>query len=212
MTDLAHIRFDNGAWALIRRFEQQPGGGYRGAVIRRGGVERIGPIEGPADFGDDGRIVPVETAVDDQSTTSLTATAFITAVEETRVVDTTVVTDVPVTAEMVAAERQRRFDLGFDYDFGDARGVHHFGTTADDMKGWDEVTQMSQAAIAVGAPSTAIGILTETGPATITALEWQSILLAAGAARQPLWAASFALQAMDPIPADYATNETYWSS
>ena len=115
----------------------------------------------------------------------------------------------PVTIEEVAAERRRRLALGFDYDFGDARGVHHIGTTAADMVGWDEVTKASQAMIALGAGSSAINIVTETGPATVTAIEWQSILLAASAARQPLWAASFALQAMDPIPADYA-DDVYW--
>lgn len=103
----------------------------------------------------------------------------------------------------VAKERERRLRLGFSYDFGDARGVHQIATTDEDMRGWDEVTKAAQAAINAGAPATTINIVTDTGPATVTATEWQSILLAAGAARQPIWAASFAIQALDPIPADY---------
>jgi hypothetical protein len=109
-------------------------------------------------------------------------------------------------ANRVAEERRRRLESGFSYDFGDARGVHQIGTTEQDMIGWDEVTSVAQAAINAGAPSMEIAIVTDTGPATVTALEWQSILLAAGAARQPVWAASFVIQALDPIPADYADD------
>jgi hypothetical protein len=36
------------------------------------------------------------------------------------------------------------------------------------------------------------------------------VLVAAAQFRQPLWAASFVLQAMSPIPADYA-NDKYWA-
>jgi len=111
----------------------------------------------------------------------------------------------------VITERERRLSLGFDYDFGDSRGVHRIGTTDQDMKGWDEVSKASQAAIALGFPSAPIGIVTNTGPTTVTALEWQQILLAASQARQPIWAASFALQAMNPIPSDY-TSDAYWSA
>jgi len=41
------------------------------------------------------------------------------------------------------------------------------------------------------------------------ALEWQSIIAAATIFRQPIWAASFTLQAMNPIPQDYASDQ-YW--
>lgn len=115
------------------------------------------------------------------------------------------------TIDNVAAERDRRLAFGFDYDFGDARGVHRIGTTDADMKGWDEVTKASQAAIAIGAAATEFNIVTSTGPATLTALEWQRVLLAATAARQPLWAASFALEAANPIPADYAAD-SHWTA
>jgi hypothetical protein len=119
----------------------------------------------------------------------------------------------PLTPEQrvagIIAERERRLGLGFAYDFGDARGVHQIGTTTADMRGWNEVTMASQAAVALGSGSAEINIVTNTGPATITALEWQQILLAATAHRQPIWAASFGLQLMDPIPLDFA-DDAYW--
>ncbi|MBM1814534.1 hypothetical protein [Pseudosulfitobacter pseudonitzschiae] len=119
--------------------------------------------------------------------------------------------DLPApTSSDIIAEREKRLAAGFDYDFGDARGVHHIGTTADDMQGWDEVTMGANAAIALGSGSSAFSIVTETGPVEVTALEWQSILLAATAFRQPIWSASFALQAMDPTPSDY-TDNTHWT-
>jgi len=115
----------------------------------------------------------------------------------------------PPSAEDVQRECARRLALGFDYDFGDERGVHHFATTEKDMKGWDDVSKIAQAAINVGAPETIIHISTETGACAVTALEWQSVLLAAGEVQQPIWQASFVLQAMDPIPADYS-DDSYW--
>lgn len=115
----------------------------------------------------------------------------------------------PITVENVVAERVRRLAAGFDYDFGDARGVHHIGTTAQDMAGWDEVTALANAYVAQGDTVSMIGIVTDTGPVAVTAMEWQAILVAAAAFRQPIWAASFVLQAMSPIPVDYADNK-YW--
>src|SRR5262245_26047355 len=94
----------------------------------------------------------------------------------------------------VIAERERRLALGFTYDFGDARGVHRIATTDQDMKGWDEVSKIAGALIALSDGTTTIDIVTETGPAKVTALEWQQVLVAASAFRQPIWAASFTLQ------------------
>lgn len=104
------------------------------------------------------------------------------------------------TSADVVRERSKRLAEGFDYDFEGSRGVHHIGTTEEDMRGWDEVTMGANAAVAIGAGSTAFDIITETGPVEVTALEWQSILMAATAFRQPIWTASFTLQQMDPIP------------
>lgn len=116
----------------------------------------------------------------------------------------------PATADMVIAERERRLALGFDYDFGDERGIHHIATTPDDIRKWmDEVTPLAQSYINLGQPAGEITISTDKGMVVITAMEWQSILVAAAGYRQPLYAASFALMAMDPIPLDYADN-AYW--
>jgi hypothetical protein len=43
----------------------------------------------------------------------------------------------------------------------------------------------------------------------VKAIEWQRVLVAAAAFRQPIWTASFALQAMETIPAD-VTDDRYW--
>ncbi|WP_439616672.1 DUF4376 domain-containing protein [Shinella sp.] len=119
--------------------------------------------------------------------------------------------DSPIPSEgEIVAERARRLALGFDYNFGDARGIHHIGTSEADMRKWlDEVTPISQALINAGMPSGEIGIFTDTGPVTVTASEWQAILLAAGQWRQPIYQASFALLTDDPIPYDF-TDDAYW--
>ena len=96
---------------------------------------------------------------------------------------------------VVYSERERRLALGFDYDFGDVRGTHHIGTTPADMAGWDEVSKLASAAIALGSSATEIGIVTNTGPVVVTVLEWQMILVAAGQFRQPIWHRSFELSA-----------------
>jgi hypothetical protein len=82
-------------------------------------------------------------------------------------------------------------------------------TTAD-MIGWDEVTKATQAMVALGMGAATLTIVTNTGSATISALEWQQVLLAATQFRQPIWTKSFALEAMDPIPSDYAANQ-WWA-
>lgn len=114
--------------------------------------------------------------------------------------------------EDVVHERTLRLESGFPYDFGenDPRGVHHIGTSEDDMKGWDEVTKLANALIMSGQPDAQIDILTNTGAIKVTAMEWQHILIFAGTVRQPIFAASFALQAMWPqIPADYR-DDSHW--
>jgi len=118
---------------------------------------------------------------------------------------------VVVTPEMVIAERERRLALGFDYDFGDERGIHHISTSPDDMRKWmDEVTPLAQSLINLGQPTGEITIATGSGMVVVTAMEWQAILIAAASYRQPLYAASFALMEMAQIPNNYADN-THWS-
>ena len=114
------------------------------------------------------------------------------------------------TARNVIAERERRLALGFDYDFGDVRGVHRIGTTKNDLEGWDEVSKYAGALIDAGQTSTTIHIATDTGPCTVTPIEWRAVEIASAQYRQPLWAKSFALMASNPIPADY-TNDSYWA-
>jgi hypothetical protein len=109
----------------------------------------------------------------------------------------------------VISERKRRLALGFDFNFQDARGIHHIGTTDQDMEGWDEVTKLAQVALNVGQSNYVINIKTNTGAVAVTAAEWQQILLAAGTFRQPIFAASFAIQSMSPIPADFAANSRW---
>ncbi|WP_312809484.1 hypothetical protein [Agrobacterium cavarae] len=113
--------------------------------------------------------------------------------------------------EMLTAELEWRLAAGFDFDFGDQRGIHHFGTTDADMKRWmQEVTPLAQAAMNMGEPNRQIGIKTDTGPTFVTASEWWRVLDAAADWRQPLYAAYFTLKALPQIPADYATNPAYW--
>ena len=114
------------------------------------------------------------------------------------------------TVDMIATERNRRLALGFDYDFGDARGVHRIGTTKDDMVGWSDVSTYAGALIDRGDLTTQIPIATDTGTCLVTPPEWRAIEIAAAQFRQPLWTKSFALMAMNPIPADY-THDSYWS-
>lgn len=109
----------------------------------------------------------------------------------------------------IVVERTRRLAAGFDYDFGSARGIHRIGTTDADQIGWSEVTTLSNALIALGDTTTKITAVTDTGPVEMYAIEWQAILVAAGQFRQPIWAASFLLQAMESVPADFTANQ-YW--
>lgn len=115
------------------------------------------------------------------------------------------------TPEMLTEEVNRRLSLGFDYDFGDERGVHHFGTTPGDMTRWmQEVTPLAQAAMNMNKPDRIIGIKTDTGLVEVKASEWWLVLDAAAAWRQPLYSSYFALKSLPNLPADYATNNSYW--
>jgi hypothetical protein len=110
----------------------------------------------------------------------------------------------------VVAERERRLALGFDYDFADERGVHRIGTTAGDWMGWREVSLWAEAQRALGrSDDTFLAIVTDTGPVMVSPADWARILDAATTNRQPIWHASFALQTMNPIPANLADDE-YW--
>lgn len=116
----------------------------------------------------------------------------------------------PPSPSDVVAEQRRRLALGYDFDFGDARGVHHIATTEKDMQDWQEVTSWANARTARGDKVSTITIATASGLAEITAPEWWSIVDAGTAARQPIFQGAFWLLAQDPVPPDYATNDAYW--
>ncbi len=112
------------------------------------------------------------------------------------------------TVDMISAERDRRLALGFDYDFGDGRGVHRIGTTLADMKGWGEVSTYAGALLDSGDVATKIAVVTDTGPCEVTAPEWRAIEIAAAVCRQPIWAKSFVLS--QSLPTDYM-SDVHWS-
>lgn len=114
----------------------------------------------------------------------------------------------------VHAERDRRLAAGFEYDFGDSRGVHLIRTSPADMIGWDEVTKLAQAQINLKTfdpnfEMMPITIATGTGVTQVTPIEWQHVMIAASNFRQPIWAASFFLETLNPIPDDYA-DDSRW--
>jgi hypothetical protein len=111
--------------------------------------------------------------------------------------------------DKVIKERERRLSLGFDYDFGDSRGVHRIGTTEADMKGWDEVTKAATCLTSLGMGAQTFNIVTDTGPVVVSAIEWLQIIVAATVNRQPIWAASFMLQATNPVPTDF-DDDSRW--
>lgn len=92
--------------------------------------------------------------------------------------------------------RTAKLASGFNHDFGPGRGVHRIGTTDADMAGWDEVTKFANAMVALGDTTTTIDLVTDTAPVSVTSMDWQSVLIAAGLFRQPIWATSFVLQGM----------------
>lgn len=116
-----------------------------------------------------------------------------------------------VTAGYVVAEQRRRLAQGFDFDFGNERGVHHIATTEQDMKDWSEVTTWATVKLLTGDTASKLTIATNTGVAEVTAPEWMAVLNAGTLARQPIYQGAFWLMAQDPIPSDYASNEAYWS-
>lgn len=95
----------------------------------------------------------------------------------------------------IKTEREARLAAGFDYDFGNGRGVHHIGTTRQDLIGWGEVTDLAEALRAAGQAAAIINMMTDTGSCQVTPDEWAEIQIAAAAVRQPIWGASFVAQA-----------------
>lgn len=115
-----------------------------------------------------------------------------------------------IMVKAVDAEMQRRWRGGFVYDFGDDRGKHLIGTTEDDMAGWSEVAAYAGGLADVGDTSTTIEIETNTGRVHVTAPEFKALMLEASRRQQRLKKQSFALQAMNPIPTDFA-DDSRWA-
>ena len=159
--------------------------------------------------------VPVETDTVDNSTGDKTQSAVSIIVEETRIIQRTTITNATVTADDVEAERDRRLQLDFTFngvvfqrDTVAAKRINGAGTLA-------------LAAIVSGAQP---GDYRWHGEDTdfewiakdnsLVKMDAQTVLAfgqAAAKVETRLVFASKALKAMEPIPADYASNESYWS-
>lgn len=116
--------------------------------------------------------------------------------------------------ELMAAierERAKRLAKGFDYDFKDKRGVHRIGTTESDESGWSKVTNLVNAYMMAGKQNEKITLETDTGEVVISAKEWSDILIQKGSFEQQIYAVSFKLQKLDPIPQD-VENPKYWKT
>lgn len=213
MTQIAHIRNIEGVWTLVRRYTLDASGNTKGRVTFADGTVFMPPAVGQASGVD--KIVPVETADDDQSTTALTETGVVTTVEETRVLDTTTTTDVAVTAAMVDAERERRLVQDFTFN-----GVV-FQRDPAAVKRISGAGTLALAAIVGGAQPGDLrwhGEQTDfvwiAADNTLVPMDAHTMLAfgqAAAKVETALVFAAKALKAMDPIPADYATNEAYWT-
>jgi hypothetical protein len=117
-----------------------------------------------------------------------------------------------LTSVDIYTERDRRLALGFDYNFGDARGTQHIGTTTADMLGWDDVTKWATAMNGLANTTATLTIATDNGIAVISPSDWFKILSGATDFRQPIWQGSFYLLLQNPIPTDYASNNAYWTA
>lgn len=193
------------------------------AIIRKvGGVYRAAQ-NGAIDSLDGERRAPLQTILHESWTAEERAefgiyvleidppdgTTWTGSVEESFGAPKLVYDPIIITPAQVVQERTRRLALGFDYDFGDGRGIHRIGTTAQDMAGWNEVTQWANAMQGLGQHTAELTAVTDTGPVTITPADWHAIIAVAHAFRQPIWQASFVLQQMSPIPLDYRDG-SYW--
>lgn len=109
----------------------------------------------------------------------------------------------------VIEERSRRLALGFEFDFGDARGVQYIQTRPVDAEGWQQVDRWAAAMSGMGDATSTLLIVTGTGPVNVTAPEWHALVAYGSTVQQPIWQASFALRSMDPVPEDYA-DDKWW--
>lgn len=109
----------------------------------------------------------------------------------------------------ILEERARRIAMGFEYDFGDERGVHYIQTRPADEEGWKQADRWASAMTGLGDTESTLLINTSRGPVQVTAPEWHAIVAHGASVQQPIWQASFVLRAMDPVPEDYA-DDKWW--
>lgn len=120
--------------------------------------------------------------------------------------------DQPVSEkDLLNRQLEHRLSLGLEYDFKDGRGVHHIGTSPQDMDRWlKEVSPYAQSFLNVDQPEGTLNIRTHTGYVSITAQEWQNVLMAIGEYRQSVYKQYFKIKDMDPPPED-VTDDTLWA-
>lgn len=106
--------------------------------------------------------------------------------------------------DYVEKRRKAKTSIGYNYDFGDARGVHTIGTTVKDRDGWDEVWRLSDSLIKKNQGTATLKIRTDTGETTITASEWPDIQAAGTLYFQPVYDASWTIK--DEIKAGTITK------
>jgi hypothetical protein len=128
----------------------------------------------------------------------------------------------------VSAERDRRINGGFDFKGGTITVAKRIQTDPDARENIAGRTQSATRAIAAGAAAGATKwlhlvdanadplkdftwITASNEVVPLCAHTMQAMGDAAAAHKAKLIYAAFKLKAMNPIPADYATNETYWA-
>lgn len=119
----------------------------------------------------------------------------------------------PIAADDVSAERERRLSLGCSVTLASGQGPIPV-QTRDEVDHRNLLTLESQAMKAVisGAPNTQFPFRDATDKTwMLTALEMMDMTAKVAAFGAGIFAKSWALKAMSPIPADYATNDAYWT-
>jgi len=117
------------------------------------------------------------------------------------------------TTDQVSAERERRLSLGCTVTLASGQGPIPV-QTRDEVDHRNLLTLESQAMKAVisGAPQTQFFFRdAQDHTWTLTALEMMDMTAKVAAFGAGIFAKSWALKAMDPIPSDFATNESYWA-
>lgn len=117
------------------------------------------------------------------------------------------------TKDQVSAERERRLSLGCTVTLSSGQGPIPV-QTRDEVDHRNLLTLESQAmkAVIAGAPQTSFPFRDADDKTwNLTALEMMDMTAKVAAFGAGIFAKSWALKTMDPIPSDYATNDAYWA-